>query len=156
MTIFMEDLSEVGFYVNIVGAVQGVFLASILFVSRHHTVANRILGTLLLVISYLLIWTVIHDSRQLVNYPNLWGTGPALSLAIVPLLFLYVKSMTRPDFKWKKIDYLHFGPVVLFLLSDIAFYRQPEQVKRSLIIAHYEHPPGSFWLLLLLSSSLAF
>jgi AraC-like DNA-binding protein len=147
----MEDLVNVGFYINIVGAAQGVFLAVILFNSRNHQAANRILGALLLVISYLLVWTVIHDSRQLVQYPNVWGTGPALSLAIVPLLFLYVKAMTSADFVWKKTYYFHFVPVLLFLLNDIPFYLQDKATQQDLIIAHYKTSPGSFVFFLMLN-----
>ena len=128
------------------------FLAVILFKSHNHPAANRILGALLLVISYLLIWTVIHDSRQLVHYPNLWGTGPALSLSIVPLLFLYVKAMTSVGFAWKKTYYFHFIPVLLFLLSDVPFYLQNKEAKQRLITAHYGASPGSFFLFLLLST----
>ena len=148
---FMKDLVNVGFYINVIGAVQGIFLAIILFNSRNHQAANRILGALLLVISYLLVWTVIHDSRQLVHYSNLWGTGPALSLAIVPLLFLYVKAMTSTHFVWKKTYYFHFLPVLLFLLSNVPFYLQDEEVRQDLIIAHYKTSPGSFFFFLLLN-----
>ena len=148
---FMENLVNVGFYINIIGAVQGIFLAIILFNSRNHQAANRILGALLLVISYLLVWTVIHDSRQLVHYPNLWGTGPALSLAIVPLLFLYVRAMTSTQFAWKKTYYFHFLPILLFLLGDLPFYLQDEETQQDLITVHYETSPGSFFFFLLLS-----
>ena len=39
-----------------------------------------------------------------------------LTLGFGPLLYFYIKSITVPNFQWKKIDILHFIPVILFII----------------------------------------
>jgi len=46
----------------------------------------------------------------------------ALSLAVGPLLYFYVKSITTPNFRFKKKDVYHFVPVTLFVIYKISIF----------------------------------
>ncbi|GAA4274758.1 hypothetical protein GCM10022258_40540 [Aquimarina gracilis] len=46
----------------------------------------------------------------------------ALTLAIGPLLFFYVKSITTINFKFVKKDILHFVPVLIFMIYKIIIF----------------------------------
>ena len=46
----------------------------------------------------------------------------ALSLAVGPLLYFYVKSITTSNFRFKKKDFYHFVPVSLFVIYKISIF----------------------------------
>ncbi len=46
----------------------------------------------------------------------------ALSLAVGPLLYFYVKSITTPNFKFRKKDFFHFVPVLVFVIYKISIF----------------------------------
>ncbi|EDP70161.1 Quinolinate synthetase A [Flavobacteriales bacterium ALC-1] len=45
-----------------------------------------------------------------------------IGLALAPLIFLYVKSITTSNFKFKKIYYLHFIPAIVVVIYRISIY----------------------------------
>lgn len=45
-----------------------------------------------------------------------------VSSGTVPLIYLYVKPIASSSFKFKKLDWLHFSPLVLFLLYRFTIY----------------------------------
>ncbi len=45
-----------------------------------------------------------------------------LSLAMGPLIYFYVKSATHSNFRFRKKDYYHFIPIVIFVLFKILVY----------------------------------
>jgi AraC-like DNA-binding protein len=96
-----------------VGAVQGIIYGGILFQSNtHNKVANRILATILFLLSYRLLVQVLrlfglgyYDSWYYVMIDLSWIHGA--------LLYFYAKAQTQPNFRFKKADWIHFVPVVL-------------------------------------------
>ncbi|PTX59446.1 helix-turn-helix protein [Kordia periserrulae] len=96
-----------------VGAVQGIIYGSILFQSNtQNKLANRILATILFLLSYRLIVQVLrlfglgyYDSWYYMMIDLSWIHGA--------LLYFYVKAQTQPNFRFKKADWIHFVPVVL-------------------------------------------
>ncbi len=59
-------------------------------------------------------------------FPYFYGIGSAYQFAVGPLLYLYVKSIIDPDFKFTLKDLLHFVP--FFFMH---FYEFPEFILRS-------------------------
>ncbi|TAI48926.1 helix-turn-helix domain-containing protein [Flagellimonas allohymeniacidonis] len=45
-----------------------------------------------------------------------------VSLALAPLIYLYVKSITTSHFRFRKRDWLHFLPLILFLVYRASIY----------------------------------
>lgn len=102
-----------------VGAVQGVIFGSILFRSTtHNKIANRILATILFLLSYRLLVQILrlfglgyYDSWYYVMLDLSWIHGA--------LLYFYVKAQTQPNFRLKTSDWIHFVPVVLQIAISI-------------------------------------
>ncbi|MEM6686556.1 MAG: helix-turn-helix transcriptional regulator [Bacteroidota bacterium] len=96
-----------------VGALQGVIFGSILFRSTtHNKLANRILATILFLLSYRLFVQILrlfglgyYDSWYYVMLDLSWIHGA--------LLYFYVKAQTQPNFRLKTSDWIHFVPVVV-------------------------------------------
>jgi AraC-like DNA-binding protein len=96
-----------------VGAAQGLVYGGILFRSNsQNKIANRILATILCLLSYRLLVQILrlfglgyYDSWYYVMIDLSWIHGA--------LLYFYVKAQTQPNFRLKKTDWIHFVPVVL-------------------------------------------
>lgn len=102
-----------------VGSIQGVIYGFILFKSTdYNKTANRILATILLLLSY----------RLLVQIMRLFGLGYYdgwyyimidLSWIHGALIYFYTKAQTQPSFKLKRKDWIHFIPVVFQVIFSI-------------------------------------
>jgi len=45
-----------------------------------------------------------------------------LSIAIAPLIYFYIKSITTSKFEFKKKDWLHFAPAILLIVYRLSIY----------------------------------
>ncbi len=96
-----------------IGLVQGLIFGIVLFKSKSpNQVSNRILGIILLLLSY----------RLLVQIMRLFGLGyydtwyyfmVEMNWAYGALIYFYAKSKTQANFKFTKQDWLHFIPVAI-------------------------------------------
>ena len=103
----------------LIGAVQGIVYGLILLRSRRiNRLANRILATLLFLLSY----------RLLVQTARLFGLGHYdtwyyfmldLSWATGALLFFYVKAHIYPQFTVKRSDLVHFIPLLIQIACSV-------------------------------------
>jgi AraC-like DNA-binding protein len=105
------------------GVLQSVFFAVYLFISKKgNQKANKILGCLLLVLVMRLGKSAYIVSTG--NHPNaLVNIGLSGYLLVGALMMFYFQALTKPNFKLRKIDYLHFVPwVVLVCFSNVILY----------------------------------
>ncbi|MGN6394718.1 MAG: ABC transporter permease [Mucilaginibacter sp.] len=82
------------------------------FTRKANQPANRFLALLLAVA---VLWTARLLARDigLAAYIPFWSRIPLqFSLALGPLLFFYVRKITRPDCKFRLKDILHFSPLL--------------------------------------------
>ncbi|WP_413670685.1 ABC transporter permease [Mucilaginibacter sp. Mucisp86] len=69
-----------------------------------------------LAIAVLWIARLLAIDIQLANYAVFWSRLPMqFSLALGPLIYLYVLKTTRPEYKFHSRDLLHFAPLLLEL-----------------------------------------
>lgn len=117
----------------LLGAVQGIFLAAALFTSKAgNQRANRYLGALTLVFAAALI-DYFLDFTQLINSiielrTILWPK----EFLYGPLLYFYVREMTRPgQFLLKEKQWLHFVPAFIHMAVTwpILFFSTERQLK---------------------------
>lgn len=100
-----------------IGAVQsGFFSLYLLSASKKKEISTKFLGFLLLALAVRMAkscaWYFSND-----NLPAfIENIGYAAHLAIAPLLFLYVKSLTKENFEFKKVHLFHLLPTFLTLL----------------------------------------
>lgn len=89
------------------------FSLQLAFAKRTNRVANRFLSLALATMVLRLVWILGRDIG-LNAYFSHWSWLPLqFSLAFGPLIFLYVRQITRPNYQFRWKDLLHFSPVLL-------------------------------------------
>lgn len=112
--------------VLLLGCLQGVIACVLLFRSKRHRQANRLLGTLILVIS-------LATFKVYTNANGWWDQGLAailianfvpffLIMPVGPLVYFYTKSCLDPRFILGKRDRIHFFPVILDLVPVLTAF----------------------------------
>ncbi len=105
--------------VNTLGVLQCILSALALFsIKTGNQLANRFLGIFLLALAIFIIDLVIIDNGFHQVFPYLWGVTWAIDYLITPPLFLYVKALTTPKFKFAKKHLWHFVPFLVVLLLE--------------------------------------
>ncbi len=117
---------------------QGLFLLVFLVLKKWMSLSYRILGGILVV----LLFEVVHDffvrTRLILEVPHLLSTAHIFSYCIGPLIFLYVLSLTRKDFKLRLIHLVHFVPFLLYNISKLPSYLQTKSQKLSFLNYYYK------------------
>ena len=91
------------------------FALQLWFTKRVNRAANRFLALTLLTIVLWMVWVLGIDVRLGTYFPH-WSWLPLqFSLALGPLIFFYVLKITRPQYKFRWKDLLHFSPLLLQL-----------------------------------------
>ena len=115
----MEISSILVILILTIGAVQGIVFSVILFRSTtHNKTANRILATILLLLSYRLLVQTLR-LFGLGHYDGWYYVMIDLSWIHGALLYFYTKAQTQPSFNLRRRDLLHFIPVVLQIIISV-------------------------------------
>jgi AraC-like DNA-binding protein len=107
--------------VILIGVSQGFLVAGSIWFRAHRTPGKVLLALLLLVFNGLCLKILIHTTE-------LWHTQAfryfplAVELAIQPLMWLYIRSLTLIDFAFRKKQLLHFVPFGLSLAYSLFIY----------------------------------
>jgi AraC-like DNA-binding protein len=121
----MSTPSPVLSTIIIVFALQAILLSALVYFKQPKKQSNTFLS--LLIFFYALMALNIAFINVLIRFDSfpifryfqlelLYGIGPAL--------YFYTKSISNPNFRFKKRDYLHFLPVIIeFIFYRTAFYR---------------------------------
>ncbi len=89
------------------------FTLQLWFTKRINRTANRFLGLALATVVLWMAWVLGIDLRLTTYFPH-WSWLPLqFSLALGPLIFFYVLKITRPEYKFRWKDLLHFSPLLL-------------------------------------------
>ncbi|MFD1817100.1 AraC-type DNA-binding protein [Pseudarcicella hirudinis] len=119
----MEILS----IINFTAAIQGIFLAFLLFSHQTDAKENRILSLLVLVMSFALLGAVLGLSGYYKVFPHLIRVADPMVLLFGPLLYFYVHFITKGSLPEKSI--FHFIPFFLYTICLIPFYTLGGQEK---------------------------
>jgi len=105
-----------------IGIVLSFFLSILLFSKRKKTLTDNILALWLMVIGIHLTSSFLYHQGYWEKYPNLIGITAPLPLLYGPFLYLYVLYSIKSCSHLRKIDLLHFAPVLLSYLYMVPFY----------------------------------
>ncbi|MDN5285288.1 MAG: ABC-type antimicrobial peptide transport system, permease component [Mucilaginibacter sp.] len=95
------------------------FILLLWFTKRINRAANRFLA-LAMVTIVLWIARILGIDIGLSTYITNWSRLPLqFSLALGPLIFFYVLKITRPEYKFRSKDLLHFSPLLLELGAQV-------------------------------------
>ena len=108
---------------TILGAVQGIFLAFVLLTQkRANPTSNRLLASLILVVVFSLGVVSLLLSKIFEPGIVLYPIASPLPILVGILLYLYVKSVTIPDYIFTAKELIHFGWYLLHFLILVPFY----------------------------------
>ena len=124
--------------IYMLGAVQGVFLATILMSRRRGSVANRILAITMLAFSLDLAVAVYHATGYDRLFPHFIGADFPLAFLYGPLLYLYARALSNRERIFDRRYLWHFLPFALLVLFLVPFYLQSGGEKMAFVRA-----PGS-------------
>jgi len=113
----MRDLAGT---VILLGVLQGVVLAPVLWARRANRLGNRILATLVFVVALLLLLVDLEHRFGFAGHPHLLGLGAPLPFLLGPLLYLYAIALTRPVVRFDPRWLVHALPFV----ADALFMAQ--------------------------------
>ncbi len=114
-------------FLNIIillGALQGFIISALLFFTKG-TYANRILAALILILSMACLNTYLMEIGA--RYTNsFWAIIEVyvpfiVAMPIGPLIFFYTKANLNSIFRINNADTIHFFPLILDLIPNIAF-----------------------------------
>ena len=114
-------------------AVQGVFLAALIFHKYGHLFANRFLSAYMFLFSIIFINLIMGDLGIYMKIPYLLFSHVGVPFLIGPLHYLYAKNLIYPTNKFNIRWLFHLIPFVMFeILFIIQYAINKEQIVPSL------------------------
>lgn len=123
----------------LLGAVQGFFLALMLFQKRGNHKANQILAALVLFYSVFIADAALDGMNFYYVYPQFWGLFRGLPYLFGVFHFLYAKKLISPEEQLSRYHLLHFGLFVIYRIYSFSFDFESAQFK----LAFLQGPPPS-------------
>ncbi len=129
----------------IVGSIQGLILFFFLFFKTRHSIANGILGLIILLMSVQLFFFSIDEIYNHIGCALTHISSRLIFLVYGPLFFFYTRQIVLPGNKLKWRDFYHFFPFFCFSIICYWSYQrwvvdQGEGWIHYLANTHYFHP----------------
>ncbi len=99
--------------IMLLSAAQGILLALLILQKHRQFFANRFLSLMMFLYSLILFSMILTDLGYNSKYPNTMLLPLGVPFLIVPLHYLYAKSLIRFANKMKTADWFHFIPFAI-------------------------------------------
>ncbi len=113
------------------GIVQGFYFAIVLTHTKLRNPANHYLAILLMVLSI----SILHSSFIIPYFHQFHHTNFHIKepfiLLVIPFVWLYVKKLNEPQFRFSKKHLLHFAPFVVVMLFSFIFLLHNSEITDS-------------------------
>jgi len=109
----------------LIGIVQSVFFAFLIFNKKEKTLADKVLGVWLLFIGLHLLMAYGDSEKWYLEYPHWLAMSWPFPLAEGPFFFLYVLTLVRNPSRLAWKDLLHFLPFLGAYLISWEYYSLP-------------------------------
>jgi len=151
LNFMTEPFLDVFSFVSIFAIGQAIFLIFLIFTKPQPLTRAKILsGIIMFVLAFMLTHHFLLHSRYLLQLPHFLGTGGTFIYLIGPLLYFYVRSLTKQK-PWKWYDALHLLPFIYFNIKQIPVYLQPFNLRIEFLTnfyqAHFDTLPNLTYLL---------
>jgi AraC-like DNA-binding protein len=131
----MQSLSVI---FNSISCLLAILAAAILFWLNHeNSHSKRMLIWLLLLLALLNLNGVIFHNGWYMQLPWLHKIATPFSLLIMPVTWLYVRSVLKGEIKARKTDWLLVLPAILFAINLIPYYAMPTEEKKAYLAEYY-------------------
>lgn len=138
----MTDLLNL---LTLLGAAQGIFFGLVLLsLPLGSRTANRFLALFLLIFSLSMLGIVAYFTGWVLRHPHLALVHTPLGAILGAPFFLYLRVLTRKNFRFAAQYGLLFVPAVVVLIWLIPFYILPGQEKQRILEASYHHFPDAW------------
>ena len=136
-------MKEVFETIYLLAAVQGILLTIVLLSRKQNHTANKILAVATFIISIDLLFAVYYSKSWYMVYPHIMGISYPFPLLYGPLFYLYVKLVSKKTARFRRIDLLHFLPVVIVyvLCIPVFFYSGEQKIEFVNNMIRGIHPP---------------
>ncbi len=101
------------------GILQGLVFCILLIFRRTNFRANLMLTLFLVSVSFTLFTSLILDFGWYNTHPWLHWLPFSLTFWLGPSLYFYVRFLAMPEYRFRKIDFLHFVPVIFNYFHSI-------------------------------------
>jgi len=127
----MKDITlDIISLINLFGFFLGIlFVLIILRFKKGKSQHKKILAALIFSLCTIILTSFLWTSDGYYLYPHLFKILPLFYLVIGPLLYLYIKSLTKEEFKLNPRYFLHFIPFVLNIIFYLPYYLKPAEDK---------------------------
>jgi len=137
----MQPFLDLRSVLILLGAAQGLFLSWTFFFSAQGLrLSNRLLGLLMLSLALPIIEILLCYSGYIRFAPFFVSFTEPLTFVVSPLLYLYVRSLTTPAFRWRPRYLLLFVPAALHAIYQIPFFAQSSAWKLRTVAEAYHQP----------------
>ena len=124
-------------------AIQGCFVSLVLLLKKDQHPSRKILATISLLFSVILIDYVLYWTHYEPIYPYLAGLPDCFIFLFGPLFYLYFKSIFNKT-TFQKKDTWHFVTVVLCFIRISPFYFSSNAIKHDFLIHKIQLPQNYF------------
>jgi AraC-like DNA-binding protein len=109
-------------FILVGGALQGLFLAFLLATRQANQLANRLLATLVVLISVQSVLVAFDTREFFLAFPHLSKVGWLLPMLFGPLIYLFTQKLTHEQPRFKLSDLVHFIPFLLTFIYLLPYY----------------------------------
>ena len=132
----------------LLGAVQALFLAVLVFNKKKKSAGDFVLGAWLAFMGIHLLHHYLYSTGFMFRHPHLLGTGIAFSLLEGPFMFIYVLVMISKTGKFRWVYLLHGLPFMLFsIYFTFEFYVLSADEKLSYFEQMYTKMPRDLYII---------
>jgi len=129
----------------LVGSVQALFFAVLVFTKQEKSIADTILGLWLISLAFTLLFPFFIFQDDLYRYINLSNIEVVLFGSQPIWLYLYVNLLTNKRTSFNKNLYLHIIPVLFIILLFIPLYNLTAAEKIEIYEGTSDIPTFIFW-----------
>lgn len=112
-------------------SLQGIFLAALLWRTKVNQPANKILSSLLIIISFHLVLVGFDEREFFLAFPHLSRISWVIGTLYGPFVFLFIQKITQAPVKPSWLKIILFVPFLLVLINLAPYYIQSAEIKRA-------------------------
>lgn len=127
----LSTLSFIYLYVALIGFYIAIILH---FNKKVEFVAKVLISGFIFLHSVFILHIFLYITKYQLQFPHTYRISTVFSFLYGPLLYLYFKRITH-QYKFKKIDLLHFLPTLLFIIYLLPGYLLPADQKLEIMLS---------------------
>lgn len=133
----VPELNAISF-IYLYVALIGFYIAVILhFNKKVESVAKILISSFIFIHSIFILHIFFNITKYQFQFPHTYRISTVFSFLYGPLLYLYFKRITV-QYKFKRIDILHFIPTVLFIIYLVPSYMMSADQKLEIMLGRVD------------------